>query len=442
MRQILSFWAKLILLIGGVIAVILLINVSIVRSRRSLVQVELESVSEYQIRGQFQSLAFLSVIWDNLVQATGGEVVDFSNRSEKILKDYESDVVESLQLAPEGKIQYVYPYSFSDEIGTNIEKDDRLKDIAVRSRYSGLDTVSAPEPLEDGDYRLYFCHPVYRKDRVGKAQFWGYSIVTARVSRLVSGLAIENLSTRSRTVLYRMDVRHGDQILMDDTEDMLKNPVRHYFSVPNGTLVLDGMWEGGWITQNELLFEVLIGVIVVILSALFLMNLRIRKNMRALSRISYTDELTGLYNRHMLRKKFDDLDGVRKQISILFLDFDHFKEINDKEGHDAGDETLKQGSAFFASLFGRECCYRYGGDEFLMLITGMTDEEVREKIAKVNEFRSIRFMDRDISVSVSGGFASAECGTTAELRDLIRVADHNLYYAKEHGRAQIIGGDA
>ena len=73
---------------------------------------------------------------------------------------------------------------------------------------------------------------------------------------------------------------------------------------------------------------------------------------------------------------------------------------------------------------------------------GSVDVWNRAECTKVNEFRSIRFMDRDISVSVSGGFASAECGTTAELRDLIRVADHNLYYAKEHGRAQIIGGDA
>ena len=96
MKYLKSFWINLILLIAGAAAIIVLINASIVRTRRSLVQVELETVSEYQISGKFQAVSFLSVVWDSLIQANGGEVKDYLNRSEKILRDYGSDDIESL----------------------------------------------------------------------------------------------------------------------------------------------------------------------------------------------------------------------------------------------------------------------------------------------------------------------------------------------------------
>ena len=442
MKRFHLFRINLVFMIAGVLAVVALINVSVMRSRRSMVQVELETVANYQISSKMKSAAFPAVVWDNLIQADDGEVKDYLNRSEQILKDYGNDEIESLVAAPDGVIQYVYPYSFSDQIGTDLESQPSLRECVIRSRYTGLDTVSAPEPLEDGDHRLYFCHPVYLKDRVGKASFWGYSIVTVRVSKLVSSLRLDEMSTRSNLKLYRMDERSGDEILYEDMPQKLYRPVRYYFSVPNGTMVLEGMWEGGWITKNEMLIEALICLSVIILGVLLLMNLRIRKNMRALSKISYSDELTGLYNRHMLRKVFEDLDGVQKHVAMVFVDFDHFKEINDREGHDAGDEVLRQGAAFFASVFGKESCFRYGGDEFLMMLQDIPDEEVHAKADRLKEFHSIVFRGRRIEVSVSGGIASADCSSIEDLRRLIREADSSLYLAKENGRDRVIGGEA
>ena len=442
MKLFRSVWFKLILIIAGAAAIITLINVSVQRSRRSMVEVELGTIAEYQISGTFKSVGFLAVVWDSLIQADNGEVKDYLNRSEKILKDYGSDEVESLMMAPKGIIQYVYPYFFSDQIGLDVEHDSCYADVAVRSRYTGLDTVSSPELLEDGDYRMYFCHPIYVKDRVGKPSFWGYSIVTVRTSDLVAEFHLGRMSSRSCILLSRMDSRNGKQILYDDTKGNLKNPVQYCFSVPNGTLMLEGMWEGGWITNNELVAEIVIALIGVFVALLILMNLQIRKNMRTLSQISYTDELTGLNNRHMLRKVFEELEGMQKHVSMLFIDFDHFKDINDNEGHEAGDEALKQGAAFFASVFGKESCFRYGGDEFLMLMVNIPDEEARAMAARLKEFKTITFHEHEIPVSVSGGFASADCSSIEDLRTLIRMADDNLYHAKENGRDQIFGGKA
>ncbi len=440
MKKKAPVFLNLILLIAGAVLVITLINVSLIRTRKQMVTVEFETIADYQINEKFQSIEFLATVWDDLIQANNGEVKDFSNRSENILKDYGDDAVESLRVAPDGVIQYVYPYSFSGEIGKDIQSEGIMSSIANRSKYCGLDMLSAPEEMEDGDYRLNFCHPVYIKDRVGKSTFWGYSIVTVKVSDLFAGLGLQELGVQSSYKLYRMDSRGENQILLDSTSGEIRSPVKYYFSAPNGTFVLEGEWDGGWVTRNEVMIEIGVALAVVILGMLFLINARIRKNMRALSKISYTDELTGLYNRHKLRETFDKLDGRYTHVAILFVDFDHFKDINDNEGHDAGDAALKQGAEFFVSVFGRESCYRYGGDEFLFLMTDMTDEEALTKAAMLKDFRRVHFQGREIPVAVSGGFAAGECISVADLRTLIRQADDNLYKAKETGRDRIVGG--
>ncbi len=440
MKKRFPVFFNIILLIAGAALIISLVNVSLLRTRKAMVQVEFETIADYQINEKFQSIEFLAAVWDNLIQANGGEVKDFSNRSEKILRDFGDDAVESLRVAPDGVVQYVYPYSFSDEIGKDIETEGIMSSIANRAKYCGLDMLSAPEQMEDGDYRLSFCHPVYVKDKVGKSTFWGYSIVTVRLSELFGGLGIQEMGVQSSFRLYRMDAREGDQILLDNTTSPLRTPVRYYFSAPNGTFVLEGEWEGGWITRSEILIELGVGLAAVILGMLLLINHKIRKNIRTLSKISYTDELTGLYNRHKLRETFDKLDGQHVHVALLFVDFDHFKWINDNEGHDAGDAALKQGAEFFLSVFGKEACYRYGGDEFLFLMVDTADEEALLKAAKLKDFRRVQFQGREIAVAVSGGFASGDCTCVADLRTLIRQADENLYNAKESGRDRIVGG--
>ena len=78
----------------------------------------------------------------------------------------------------------------------------------------------------------------------------------------------------------------------------------------------------------------------------------------------------------------------------------------------------------------------------LMLMIDIPDEEARAKAARLKEFRKISFQGHEIPVSVSGGLASADCSSVEDLRTLIRMADDNLYHAKENGRDQIFGGQA
>jgi hypothetical protein len=132
-------------------------------------------------------------------------------------------------------------------------------------------------------------------------------------------------------------------------------------------------------------------------------------------------------------------DAMEAVFGAVFMDggYDNARRVI----LDVLDETLKQAAAFFASVFGKDSCFRYGGDEFLVLLQDMPEDEIRRLADRLSEFQVVEFQGRRIPVSVSGGLASADCATVADMRALIRMADDNLYHAKKNGRNQIIGGN-
>jgi diguanylate cyclase (GGDEF)-like protein len=179
----------------------------------------------------------------------------------------------------------------------------------------------------------------------------------------------------------------------------------------------------------------------------YLYSLRDRLRHAQADAASKRDALTGLANRHHLEDELQSLWADRKHegaaVSIVLVDIDHFKHLNDRYGHGAGDLCLKRVAAILTSeLRGAEDhAVRFGGEEFLLLLpdTQMVDamrvaERTRraiEKAAIPNEGANVREV-----VTASFGVASASVAdlTAAEL---IAAADSALYAAKRKGRNQV-----
>ncbi len=154
----------------------------------------------------------------------------------------------------------------------------------------------------------------------------------------------------------------------------------------------------------------------------------------------YLDDLSGLYNRRYLNIKgpeyLQKACQESKPLSILLLDLDHFKNVNDTYGHSMGDSVLAQFASFLEEIIRQDdSVFRYGGDEFVCLLPEI-DFEQASRISQrfIEQCRSREFAQIRLTMSI--GIASCpEDGT--EWSTIFNTADKNLYSAKRHGRDRI-----
>jgi diguanylate cyclase (GGDEF)-like protein/PAS domain S-box-containing protein len=160
--------------------------------------------------------------------------------------------------------------------------------------------------------------------------------------------------------------------------------------------------------------------------------------------LSTHDALTGLFNRRYLEDtlKRELILAKRDEVplSLIMVDIDHFKVINDRFGHQAGDKVLHfLGDLLNHSVRGNDTCCRYGGEEFLVVLLGMDEDgavERAECLRKAVAISVIDFGATTISVTASFGVATfPHDGETAD--ELIAVADSALYAAKAAGRNRV-----
>lgn len=151
-----------------------------------------------------------------------------------------------------------------------------------------------------------------------------------------------------------------------------------------------------------------------------------------------TDGLTGLYNtRHFYRRLSDEMSRARRSggpLTVMLFDLDHFKEYNDSSGHVAGDHLLRRVGRIVSSTLrkGSDSAFRYGGDEFVVLLPDTDSERARRVAERIRQrIRNIRLAE----VSVSIGLAEQRGEASPE--ELVRRADRAMYEAKEAGRDRI-----
>lgn len=174
--------------------------------------------------------------------------------------------------------------------------------------------------------------------------------------------------------------------------------------------------------------------------------LLIARNTRKIEIQSTQDFLTGAHNRLGMDKIRRSLSKQSMPISILLIDIDYFKDINDQYGHDAGDEVLKLVvTRARHNLRKEDFIIRFGGEEFIIIKPNSTLEsayQVAERVRQTIEIDPFKLSgsNRSIEVTVSIGVAMMDTvmNNRIDLEDVIKRADSALYKAKEQGRNQVI----
>jgi len=208
---------------------------------------------------------------------------------------------------------------------------------------------------------------------------------------------------------------------------------------------LTALFYSIFFSDRFLLDIVLCSIIVIILGyplGLFFIgqNVKLRKMAVELDRAARIDDLTGLYNRRTFFRECEESGADKGSGAFLYIDADHFKQLNDRFGHAAGDGVLSRlGVAIASCLRERDLAVRLGGEEFGIFLADTdlpTALVIAERIRRKSSRIRVGNGETSFVATVSIGIAVREQGQS--LQELMTRADENLYVAKQQGRDRVV----
>ena len=179
---------------------------------------------------------------------------------------------------------------------------------------------------------------------------------------------------------------------------------------------------------------------------LSLRNRELEAKHKRVKLLSQTDHLTGLFNRQTLDNRtkalFEQAEQSHSHLSLIMMDIDHFKPVNDRYGHQVGDECLVHVASFLRGLNLRQkdLIARFGGEEFTIVLPDTSIEHAQYLIQDVCKGLSkgtVSGSHEDIQLTASFGIAERQYSHARSYEELIQKADQALYQAKQNGRNRV-----
>ena len=377
-------------------------------------------------------------ITDTLKQvliSENGKISQFDTIAENIM----SDVIESIQLAPDGNVTDIYPSEGTEASKINLLQDKDCSKISCYARDNHVIITQGPFDLKQDGCGIAVRNPVYLKDENNQEYFWGFTIVILRVPDIFSD-AISALSDFGYEYrLSKTDVPWSDTYkVVYQSDDQLTHTVSYGFTIGEENWKLEVAPESGW---RDLRLLVIVGgmftTVVLLFSGLTRVWLVSKENKNKFQILAHTDSLTDIYNRY----GFDELaermitKNPKTHFVAALLDIDDFKFINDIYGHVYGDRALKSLTDSMKAFFPKNTLLgRNGGDEFCILLPDHTYKEAGELLLQFTKLpKTFSCKGKEYPFFISLGYA--EYPTFASSRSqLMRCADAALYEIKLHGK--------
>ncbi len=346
----------------------------------------------------------------------------------------EREYVSIVATAKDGIVDYAYPREYEDiMIGLDVsEYTHGQLENAVELQGA---IFCGPYELHAGESGFLCITPVY-----DEGELWGFSCVSLLETLVLEYLDAENLLSDYEYQIRSVINGTGGQVLSESTVFSVRRATTVDFEMPNGKWELSLYAKFNWDDSFRLLTFLGIGCLLSYVVLHFLDSTE-KKNHHFKS-IASEDPLTGAYNRFELGEYTKALDKSDDKYSVVYLDLNKFKEINDVYGHDAGDYILKVFVGRIRQVLkSTDAIFRMGGDEFMILLMDVDQMEVIDDIIKRvhGQFaHPISFEQNTFHISASVGCAIR--GKDGQgLSDLTRCADERMYeYKKANRKKQLI----
>ena len=361
------------------------------------------------------------------------------NKFYDIAANMMDDSIQSIQIAPNGVVNEIYPEDVNESGKIDLINDSDRGEISRYARDNDTVIMQGPLKLKQGGYGIAVRNPVYLEDENGKKSFWGFTIVILKVPEIFSD-SVEALSNFGYKYSLQKCVSPWDDMYewVYGSKKELNDPVIYDFDVYGDKWRLEVLPKSGFYNNNYLIYMFIGGVIIVLLlTGLTAALIFINENRKNFKRLAVTDTLTGIYN----RLGFDDQveqymrQNPQKHCVMAMLDIDDFKLVNDMYGHAAGDGVLKKLAESMKQYFSKDVILgRNGGDEFSIFMPDCTVVEVKPFLKKfTEETRKFYCKGEERAFTISLGFAEYPVFAD-DCSQLMRCADKALYEVKMRGK--------
>ncbi len=379
--------------------------------------------------------------------------------------------IRNIGLAPDNVLRYLYPLKDNEKaLGlryADLPAQWPSVELAMQRRDSVL---AGPVDLVQGGRAVINRTPVYRED----GSYWGIISMVIDLDKLVEAAELEDISDGLEIALQSvMDVSRGNGWILPARPGLTEDALRLEIAVPGGHWMLFARPSGGWhfhaaslwITRVALsiLLLLLISFVLALIGSLSRSrslasrlgeaNEKLSSNNETLQYLARFDPLTNLPNRRYfdetLARTWGFCERQELPLSVLMVDVDHFKAVNDQYGHAVGDRCLERVASLILKNLqrGDDFAARYGGEEFVVLLPGSESvqamalaEKIRRAIAGTLILPDGADSERSFRITASVGVATHLPGEPDTAADTCREADQALYAAKRAGRNCVMHG--
>lgn len=206
----------------------------------------------------------------------------------------------------------------------------------------------------------------------------------------------------------------GSMLDLSGVKTIMLFPLRH------GGELLGYLWTVNFNVDNTLIIKETLEVTTFLIASEISSYLLLNK----LQTLSTIDSLTGVKNRNVMNNRIDQIVAGRKLTpdAVVFADLNGLKRTNDEQGHLSGDKVLRSAAEILQYVFPEEDVYRAGGDEFMVLVSGISEDELNTRIAKI---RTMAKLSENVYFSIG------VCCGEPDVRRAMHVADERMYVDKK-----------
>ncbi|WP_337467474.1 diguanylate cyclase domain-containing protein [Holdemanella biformis] len=409
-------------------------NVQIQKDRRTIAKLNVETYGQ-RIENDIENGIEITDTLKQVLINGNGQIINFSKIAENLM----SYSVQSVQLAPNGVVTEIYPEEGNETGKIDLLKDSKRGEISNYAKDHNITIIQGPIKLKQGGSGLVVRNPIYLEDKNGQEYFWGFTIAVLRVPEI-----FEDSTNALSKFKYNYRLSRESSVLdkkyveVDANCDKMIRPVTYNLTVGKEKWKLEIMPKAGWSNSTTLYLIFFGGLsLVLLLTGLTIVLFLLDERRVELKELAHKDGLTKLYNRYGFDEMAEKMisKNPKEHCVAVLLDVDDFKLINDMYGHAYGDKALISLSENMQKFFPSSALLgRNGGDEFCILLSNCTMEEVKESLIEFTKTpKTFSYKGQTYSFCISLGYAEYP-NNAIERSQLMRCADTALYEVKLHGK--------